>query len=74
MEKKKVKEEKKTVLVTQCQYLTEGAWMDRFEYNDLPSAQEDIKFAKAFATKNNLKYRYRLIKRETLLAETLEEE
>lgn len=74
MEKQKIKEEKNTFFVTQCQYLTEGCWMDRFMYADLPSAQADIRFAKAIATKNNLKYRYRLIKREATLVETLEEE
>ena len=74
MENTKVKDEKKSVYVTQCQSLTGGDWFDRFKYLDLPSAQVDIKFAKAIAKKNNLKYRYRLIKRETSLVETLEEE
>ena len=65
---------KENKFITQCQYINGGLWFTRFEFTDLETAQNDIKFAKASAKAHGIKYKYRLISQETITTEHQEED
>jgi hypothetical protein len=75
--KEPVKTDKTVRYATQFQYngvIGGGSWYNRFDFDNLESANLDLKFAKEYYSKSGFKYKIRIVRREIVTNEYLEEE
>lgn len=70
---KKTEVSKETLYITQFKNHNGIIWFDRFQFSDLETAKFDFEFAKKSAKQHKLKYKYRLISKETIITEYTED-